>query len=56
VVIQQSNKHQCLSDVTNGRGYTAVQQTAVFHCEINGRGYIGVEQTAVFHCEMNGRG
>ena len=31
VVIQQSNKQQCFTDEINGRGYTAVQQTAVCH-------------------------
>jgi len=49
VVTEQSNKQQCVTDETNGRGYIAVQQTAVFHCEMNGRGYTAVEQTAVFH-------
>jgi len=49
VVIQQSNKQQCLTDEINGRGYIGVEQTAVFHCEMNGRGYTAVEQTAVFH-------
>jgi len=47
VVTEQSNKQLCFTDEINGRGYRAVEQTAVFHCEMNGRGYIALEQTAV---------